>query len=132
MKKKLFFLPFLSLCILMASCQKKDLDLPVIEVESAIEYVSKFVGGIDADQTANHVYDYINACQDVDFVRLLEGTNRSMSSAGFDYLGQSKVYTRDNVLFYPVLRSSEQNSGFLNLCIPFYRFDNPEERTTLM
>ena len=132
MKKKLFLLPFLSLCILMTSCEKQDLDLPVFEVESTIECVAKFVRKIDANQTANHVYQYINACQDLNFVGLLEGTNRSMSHNGFDYLGESKVYTMDNVLFYPVLRNSERNSGFLNMCIPFYRFDDTEKRITLL
>lgn len=116
----------------MTSCQKEALDLPEIEVESAIDYAYKFATGIEANQEANHVDEYINNCQDINFAELLEGTNNGMAFSGFDYFGESKVYTKDDVLFYPVLRSNEQNSGFLNLCVPFYRLSQTNDPTLLM
>ncbi len=132
MRKILHFLPFISFCILMTSCGKEAVDLPVIEVESAMEYAAKFVAGIEATQEANHVDAYIDNCQDADFAELLEDTNDAMTFSGFDYFGESRVYTKDDVLFYPVMRSSEQNSGFLNMCIPFYRLSQTADPTILM
>jgi len=116
----------------MTSCGKENVDLPVIEVESAMEYAAKFVAGIEAAQEANHVDAYIDNCQDANFAALLEDTNNAMAFSGFDYFGESKVYTKDDVLFYPVMRSSEQNSGFLNMCIPFYRLTQTDDPTLLM
>jgi len=132
MRKNLYFLPFVCLCILMTSCGKENVDLPVIEVESAMEYAAKFVAGIEATQEANHVDAYIDDCQDANFAELLEDTNDAMAFTGFDYFGASKVYTKDDVLFYPVMRSNEQNSGFLNMCIPFYRLTQTDDPTLLM
>jgi len=132
MRKISYFLPFVCLCFLMTSCQKEGANLPVVEVESAIDYAYKFAAGIEANQEANHVDEYINDCQDADFAELLEETNSAMTFSGFNYFGESKVYTKDDVLFYPVLRSSEQNSGFLNLCIPFYRLSQTDDPMLLM
>jgi len=132
MRKNLYFLPFVCLCLLITSCNKEAVDLPIIEVESAIDYAYKFAVGIEANQEASHVDNYIDNCQDADFAELLEDTNNAMTFSGFDYFGESKVYTKDDVLFYPVLRSSEQNSGFLNMCIPFYRLSQAGEPTLLM
>jgi len=132
MRKISHFLSFVCLCILITSCAKENADLPVLEVESAMEYAAKFVAGIDATQEADHVDTYIDNCQDADFAELLEGTNSAMAFTGFDYFDESKVYAKDDVLFYPVLRSSERNSGFLNMCIPFYRFSETSDPTLLM
>ena len=132
MRKFLYFLPFVCLCILMTSCGKEEVDLPVIEVETALDYAAKFVTGVEANQEANHVNHYIDNSQDADFAELLENTNDAMSFTGFDYFGASKVYTKDDVLFYPVLRSNEQSSGFLNMCVPFYRLSQTAEPTLLM
>ena len=132
MKKNLYFLLSASLCLFLTSCATEELDLPTIQVESAMEYTAKFVSGIEAEQEANHVDSYIANCQDTDFASLLEDTNDAMAFSGFDYFGASKVYTKEDVLFYPVMRSSEQNSGFLNMCIPFYRLSQTEEPTMLM
>ena len=132
MKKNLYLLFSACLCLFLTSCATEELDLQTIQVESAMEYAAKFVSGIEAAQEANHVDSYIANCQDADFARLLEDTNNAMAFSGFDYLGESKVYTKDDVLFYPVMRSSEQNSGFLNMCIPFYRLSQTEEPTILM
>ncbi len=132
MRKSLYFLPFVCLCILMISCGKEEVDLPIIEVETALDYAAKFVTGIEANQETNHVDTYISSSQDADFAELLENTNDAMAYTGFDYFGESKVYTKDDVLFYPVLRSSEQESNFLNMCIPFYRLSQTDAPTLLM
>jgi len=132
MRKILYFLPLVCLCVLITSCAKENADLPIVEVESAMAYAAKFVTGIDATQEANHVNTYIDNCQDADFARLLEDTNNAMSFTGFDYFGESKVYTKGDVLFYPVLRSNEQNSGYLNMCVPFYRLSETADPTLLM
>ena len=97
-----------------------------------MEYAAKFVAGIEATQEANHVNTYIDNTQDADFAELLEDTNQAMAFSGFNYLGESKVYSKDDVLFYSVLRSSEQNSGFLNMCIPFYRLSKADSPTILL
>jgi len=128
-----YFLPFIVISILMTSCQK-EIDLPVIEVDSALEYAYRLVDGVEATQEADHVADYINNCPDADFADLLESTNDAMAFSGFDYLNESKVFMtqEDDVLFYPVLRSSERNSGFLNLCVPFYRLGQSDDPVLLM
>jgi len=127
MKKIQYFLPLIVISILMTSCQK-EVDLPIIEVDSALEYAYRLVDGIEATQEADHVADYINNCPDDDFADLLESTNSAMAFSGFDYLNEAKVFmTQENdVVFYPVLRSGERNSGFLNLCVPFYRLGHDE------
>lgn len=133
MKNLKYLVPFLFLGLLMTSCQKETVDdLPVIEVESALDFAYRYANGTEAAHQANHINDYINNCQDADFVNTIQDTNKSMTFSGFDHFDASKVYVSNDVLFYPVLRSSEQSSGFLNLCMPFYLTDKPGEDPILL
>lgn len=132
MRKILNSFLFVSLCILITSCGKQAIDLPIVEVESTMAYAAKFASGVEATQAANHVDTYIDDCPDADFAELLQDTNNGMAFTGFNYFDESTVYTTDDVLFYPVLRNSERNSGFLNMCIPFYRFSETSSPTLLL
>jgi len=131
MNKIKFFLPLIMVCFLMTSCEK-EVELTVVEVDSALDFAYRYANGTDAEHQADHINDYISNCNDAEFVNTIQDTNEAMVFSGFDYLGASKVYTSNDVLFYPVLRSSEQNSGFLNLCMPFYRTDKPGEDPILL
>lgn len=131
MQKFKFFLPFLAVCFLITSCEKQ-VELTVIEVDSALDLAYRYAIGTDAEHQADHINDYINNCNDAEFVNTINNTNEAMIMSGFDYLDASKVYTYDDVLFYPILRSSEQNSGFLNLCMPFYRTDQSSQEPILL
>lgn len=129
MKNLKYFIPFLLCGFLMTSCEKEVAieDLPVVEVESALDFAYRYANGTEAAHQADHIDEYISNCQDAGFVNIIQETNEAMTFTGFDYFNASKVYSSNDVLFYPVLRSNEQDDGFLNLCMPFYRLDKPGE-----
>ncbi len=134
MKKILMFPLLASACLLTFTACEKTTDLPEIQIESALEYAQKYAATLNAERRADHISTYITNCTDADFVNTLQETNDYMMAVGFNHFEESEVFAsrNENILFYPLLRGNEQNSGFLNLCMPFFRENESEQPILLL
>jgi len=134
MKKLLMLSLLVSACLLTFTACEKTNEVPEIQIESALEYAQKYAATLNAERRADHIATYITNSTDADFVNTLQETNDYMASTGFNHFDESEVFvSRDeSILFYSLLRGNEQNSGFLNLCMPFFRENESEEPILLL